>query len=434
MTFIALMAVRELRASWRRLAFFFVCIAIGVGAIVSLRSVIQNVRGALTRETRALIASDILVTSNAPFDDETRALVAAERAAGRVTAVSEALEIATMVRPAARASAVTKMVELRAVQPSFPYYGTLTLQEGPYRHELLAGRGVLVRPELLAQLDLHVGDRLLIGTQEFEIRGVISGEPGRNLGTFSLGPRVLIDYADLESTGLLGFGSRSTRQMLIKAPASTARVVADRLTDALRNKFVRARGYWQNEDRIGENLSRAENYLSLVGLVILILGGIGVSSVTPGLRAAEGPQHRHPEVPGRFVADGVGGLPRPGRPARAGGEPPGRGPGLGCRLVGAVRARRRQPAGGGLRPQRVGGVAGAGGGPARLTALRRGAAPRRAAGEAVAAPAARGIRCPRCGLGEVGRGRGRGRRAGGGGRLAGGVVTAWACCCRPDSS
>ena len=172
------------------------------------------------------------------------------------------------------------MVELRAVQPSFPYYGTLTLQEGPYRHDLLAGRGVLVRPELLAQLDLRVGDRLLIGTQEFEIRGVISSEPGRNLGTFSLGPRVLIDYADLESTGLLGFGSRSTRQMLIKAPASTARVVEDRLTEALRNKFVRARGYWQNEDRIGENLSRAENYLSLVGLVILILGGIGVSSVT----------------------------------------------------------------------------------------------------------------------------------------------------------
>jgi putative ABC transport system permease protein len=280
MSFIALMALRELRASWRRLAFFFICIAIGVGAIVSLRSVIQNVRGALTRETRTLIASDILVTSNAPFDDETRAVVERERAAGRVTDVSEALEVATMVRPAARASAVTKMVELRAVQPSFPYYGTLTLQEGSYRHQLLAGRGVLVRPELLAQLNLRVGDRLLIGSQEFEIRGVIVDEPGRNLGTFSLGPRVLIDYADLESTGLLGFGSRATRQMLIKAPAATARMVDATLTEAFRNKFVRARGYWQNQDRIGENLSRAENYLSLVGLVILILGGIGVSSVT----------------------------------------------------------------------------------------------------------------------------------------------------------
>ncbi len=280
MTFIAVMALRELRASWRRLAFFFICIAIGVGAIVALRSVIQNVRGALTRETRALIASDILVTSNRPFDEPTRALLAAERAAGRVTDLSEALEIATMVRPAARAATATKMVELRAVQSSFPYYGTLTLQEGVYRHEVLAGRGALVRPELLAQLELRVGDHLLIGSQDFEIRGVIAGEPGRNLGTFSLGPRILIDHADLASTGLLGFGSRATYQLLIKAPAATARALGTALEDAFRNKFVRARGYWQNQDRIGENLSRAENYLSLVGLVILILGGIGVSSVT----------------------------------------------------------------------------------------------------------------------------------------------------------
>ena len=62
MRFIAVMAAREMRASWRRLIFFFVCIAVGVGAIVALRSVIQSVRGALARETRALIASDVLVT------------------------------------------------------------------------------------------------------------------------------------------------------------------------------------------------------------------------------------------------------------------------------------------------------------------------------------------------------------------------------------
>ena len=58
----------------------------------------------MSRQSQVLIASDILVTSNAPFDDETRALVEGERAAGRVTDVSEALEVATMVRPAARAS------------------------------------------------------------------------------------------------------------------------------------------------------------------------------------------------------------------------------------------------------------------------------------------------------------------------------------------
>jgi putative ABC transport system permease protein len=278
-SFVLRMALREIRASWKRLLFFFVCIAIGVGSIVALRSVIQNVRAALARETRALIAADILLTSNTPIPDDVRAIVAGEVSRGRVAETTDAVEIATMVRPADGRQAA-RMVELRAVQAAFPFYGTLTLRDGAYEHDRLEGRGALVRPELLAQLDLRVGDRILIGTQPFEIRGVIASEPGRSLGAFSLGPRVLVDLADLQATGLLSFGSRANYQLLLRAPEPTVRQVGERLTDALRNKFVRSRGYWQNADRIGENLTRAENYLSLVGLVILILGGIGVSSVT----------------------------------------------------------------------------------------------------------------------------------------------------------
>ena len=279
MNFVLVMALREIRASWKRLLFFFICIAIGVGSIVTLRSVIQNVRAALARETRALIASDILLSSNTPIPDDVRALVTREATAGRVSQTTDAVEIATMVRPADGRPAA-RMVELRAVQPAFPFYGTLTLRDGAYAHDRLIGRGALVRPELLAQLDLKVGDRILIGSQPFEIRGVIASEPGRSLGAFSLGPRVLVDLADLQATGLLSFGSRATYQLMLRAPERTVREVGDRLTDALANKFVRSRGYWQNADRIGEDLTRAENYLSLVGLVILILGGIGVSSVT----------------------------------------------------------------------------------------------------------------------------------------------------------
>ena len=44
MRFVAVMAAREMRASWKRLVFFFICIAVGVGAIVALRSAIQSVR------------------------------------------------------------------------------------------------------------------------------------------------------------------------------------------------------------------------------------------------------------------------------------------------------------------------------------------------------------------------------------------------------
>ena len=75
MTFVFLMAAREIRASWRRLLFFFVCVAIGVGAIVALRSMIQNVRGDLAREARALIAGDVAIGTNRPWTPELRAAI-----------------------------------------------------------------------------------------------------------------------------------------------------------------------------------------------------------------------------------------------------------------------------------------------------------------------------------------------------------------------
>jgi putative ABC transport system permease protein len=280
MTFILRMAVREIRSSWQRLLFFFVCIAVGVAAIIALRSVIQSVRAGMSQQAQSLIASDILLTSNRDFTPKVLDTLAAEQRNGRIAVASRAIEIPTMVRPADSSKAVARMVELRAVQREFPLYGTLTLASGTYSHDLLLNHGVIVRPELLSQLDLKVGDEILIGNVPFRIRGVIGSEPGRSLGAFSLGPRVIIDYDALTDTGLLSVGSRAARQLLLKVPSA----VVDPLTIALRtefaNEFVGVRSYRRSEDQMGENLTRAENYLSLVGLVVLILGGIGVSSVT----------------------------------------------------------------------------------------------------------------------------------------------------------
>ena len=149
-----------------------------------------------------------------------------------------------------------------------------------FDYSLLENFGVLVRPELLAQLELAVGDVIRIGTERFTIRGVIEVEPGRRLGAFSLGPRVFISYADLGKTGLLSFGSRASFQRLVKSPDAGLDAFVAGLRQDFTNTFARVRSYKATEDDIGEDFTRAENYLSLVGLVIVILGGIGVSSVT----------------------------------------------------------------------------------------------------------------------------------------------------------
>ena len=280
MRFVLNMAAREMRASWHRLLFFFVCIAIGVGAIVTLRSVIQSVRATFDGEARALLTADAVINSNQAIKPELIAKIDARLKNAGAESVN-AIELATMTRPSDRSDGRARMVELRAVEAGFPFYGEMKLEgDVAYDHSLLRNFGVLVRPELLAQLDVKVGDRLTIGSQRFTIRGVITSEPGRRLGTFTIGPRVFVDAADLEKTGLIGFGSRIARQRLLKVPPAALDQLVTDLREDFKNEFVRVRSYKAAEDALGEDFERSENYLSLVGLVIVILGGIGVSSVT----------------------------------------------------------------------------------------------------------------------------------------------------------
>jgi putative ABC transport system permease protein len=274
------MSLRELRASWRRLLFFFLCVAIGVGAIVALRSVIQSLRYGLMSEARSMIASDVIVQTNRAWTPEVRGRLEAILATVTIAARTESVETPTMVR-AEKGLAIARMVELRGVEAAFPFYGTLAIADGRrYSHEMLAGRGALVGPELLVQLGVGVGDRLMIGGQPFTIRGVIAKEPGRRIGVFSFGARILIDLEDLREIGLLGFGSRASYQLLLKLPAEAVGRLVRRIRRDMREDFVGARSYQALEDDIGADLERAENYLSLVGFVIVVLGGIGVWSVT----------------------------------------------------------------------------------------------------------------------------------------------------------
>jgi putative ABC transport system permease protein len=281
MMFVIRMALRETRASWRRLLFFFVCIAVGVAAIVALRSVIQSVREVFNQEARSLIAADVTISTTRDWSEGARATIDRRLAQAGAEGRAETVETATMVRPADRSKSTTRMVELRAIGPEFPLYGTLTLVGGQtYAHTMLANRGVLVREELLTALDVKVGEDIAIGEDVFTIRGLIATEPGRRVGNFSLGPRVIIDLADLEKTGLLAFGSRARRVLLVKVPERRVATLLRQLRQDFKDEFINARSFRASDDEMGRDFDRAENYLSMVGLVIVILGGIAVSSVT----------------------------------------------------------------------------------------------------------------------------------------------------------
>ena len=282
MNFVFNLAYREMRASWHRLLFFFLCIAIGVGSIVALRSLVQNLKSALLGDARSLMTADVQASTNNPWSNEAKAALERAYASPMVTAHIDVLETATMARSGEDWLGTPKMVELKAVQPGFPFYGEMILAGGQkYSHDLYKDRGALVKETLLTALGLKVGETLKIGDLDFTIRGVIEQEPGNTMNAFSIGPRVMIAYDDAVAAGLTSFGSRARHRVLFK----TREADMDRLVTQLRNELssqagVTVRSFRFSQDRLTESLTQVEDYLSLIGLVILVLGGIGISSVT----------------------------------------------------------------------------------------------------------------------------------------------------------
>ena len=279
MRFILQMARRELRASWRRLLFFFACIAIGVGAIVAGRSMLQNAGLAIASEARSLLTADVQIDSNRAWTPET--LAAIERISQPlVEATTETIESPTMLRPADSAHEGAMMVELKGIDSGFPLVGEFKLANGDaFNYSLVQNSGAVVSVALLDRLKLEVGDDVKIGNSTFQIRGAFEKEPGGGSG-FRLGPRVFIERAELESAGLTGFGSRARRKIFFTTPVEKIEPLVKQLRAELKNNLVNVRSYKESQENLNEQFSRAEDYSSLTGLVILVLGGIGISNVT----------------------------------------------------------------------------------------------------------------------------------------------------------
>ena len=279
MRFIIQMARREIRASWRRLVFFFACIAIGVGGIVAGRSMLQNAHVAIAAEARTLLTADVQVDAGRPWEPEV--LEAIDRVSKPVaTARTETIESPTMLRPADSTHEGAMMVELKGVDAGFPLIGDFKLVGGePYNYSLLQNNGAIVSIALLDRLQLKVGDYVNIGVTRFQIRAAIDQEPGRGSG-FRIGPRVFIERSALEAAGLTGFGSRARRKILFTVPEENMTALVRQLRDQLKNNQINVRSYRESQENMNESFTRAEDYSSLTGLVILVLGGIGISNVT----------------------------------------------------------------------------------------------------------------------------------------------------------
>lgn len=279
MRFIFNLTRREIRSSWRRLLFFFLCIALGVGSVVALRSLIQNLTRAVGTDARALMTADIEVSTTTDFTPADLAKI--EDTVGRsgiVEARNETITTSLMARPVTPGNNSVKFVELKGIEPTFPLVGTFETSDGkPFNFDLLKNNGAVVARILLEDMHLSVGDQLKIGDGTFQVRATFDEEPGGSSG-FRLGARVFVEKKAFDDAGITRNTSRVRRRILYRTSDNPTGLVTQ-LRDALKGTTLTVASYREAQENLSEQFAKTENYLSLTGLLILVLGGIGVWNV-----------------------------------------------------------------------------------------------------------------------------------------------------------
>jgi putative ABC transport system permease protein len=269
-------ALRELRGGLRGFYVFIACIALGVMAISGVGSVAASLGDGLAREGRTLLGGDIafsLFQREAKPDE-----LAFLRERGNVSV------IASLRGMARAADGRLALVEIKAVDGAYPMLGQLSLEPEMPVADLLAEHdgafGAAVDQTLLARLDLKLGDRITVGQATFQIRSLDNAEPDKLAGGLGFAPRFLVSEAALRATQMLQPGSLVRWTYRVKLPddaGDTTRVIDDTRA-ALPHAGWEIRSRDNASPQLERTISRFTQFLTLVGLAALLVGGVGVAN------------------------------------------------------------------------------------------------------------------------------------------------------------
>lgn len=304
---LARLAFRDLRGGVRGFAVFIACVALGVAVITGVGALADGLRAGFERQGGALLGGD--VTMSRPH----RRAEPGERA--WMEARSRVSEVATLRAMARRLDGADEvLVELKGVDGAYPLAGELRLVRGsepgsasragggdPKQRpgqasgagrtdagapilpaEALAGRSAAVDPILLERLSLKTGDRMRLGLAEVEVRAVVAGEPDRINDRMTFGPRVLVSNETLLASGLADPGSlvRWRYALQLSGPTDAANLAAFREQVRLAHPDA---GFTVADKRdpspqVTRTLERLRQFLTLIGLTSLLVGGVGVAN------------------------------------------------------------------------------------------------------------------------------------------------------------
>ena len=274
-------AAREMHSSRGKFFFVILSVAIGVAALTGVRGFSASFRSTLLNRARSIMAADLSARMfQQPTPEQLKGLDEIAASGVEITPVTELLSMASSAK-----TLDPLLVSLKAVDPAmYPFYGDVELAPATPLRTTLTPETVVVADDLLVRLNLKVGDQLKVGTRLFRIASVVVNEPDRLSSNFAAGPRVLISREGLDASGLLAPGSHAGQRYLFKVPkpnngaAISDKAVAD-LKARLEKLLPEAQiiDYRETNPALTQGLDRATSLLSLMSLVALVLGAIGVA-------------------------------------------------------------------------------------------------------------------------------------------------------------
>ncbi|MBA9032593.1 ABC transporter permease [Rhizobium leguminosarum] len=270
------LALRELRGGIRGFYIFLACIALGTGAIAAVNSVSQSITDTIASQGQELLAGDVRFELN--NREATPQEIAFLEGLGTVS-------VSTGLRSMARKpdGSDQALVEVKAVDDAYPLYGKFVAEPDYPLAALLSGQGgtygAVAAPLLLDRLGLAVGDELLLGNVKLSITGTVKTEPDALSEGFGFAPRLLVSRQALLASGLIQTGSLVEHAYKIRLEDKAA---MSGIQARASKEFPSAGWAIRTSDRaapsLTENITRFSQFLTLVGLTALIVGGVGVAN------------------------------------------------------------------------------------------------------------------------------------------------------------
>ncbi|MHA6642462.1 ABC transporter permease [Mesorhizobium sp. A623] len=272
-------SLREMRGGLSGFLIFLACIALGVAAIGGVNSVALSISAGVANQGQSLLGGDMR------FQLTQRAATAPEYAfLESLGTVSQTANMRSMAR--LEDGSDQALVEVKAVDAAYPLYDGLVTAPALPHEELFGERAGLfgaAAPDLLFErLHLKLGDRVKLGGATFELRAKLFTEPDALSDGFGFAPRLMISAEGLSASGLIQPGSLVQHIYKLRLPSDTADARIKEIEAQAGEKFPQAG--WSVRTRanaapsLSSNIERFSQFLTLVGLTALVVGGVGVAN------------------------------------------------------------------------------------------------------------------------------------------------------------